>query len=140
MGLRSKDIINDNRYWHPHDVIAGLRVKNGAVDTFREYKIAISPIKCPDSVHSTFKFDWNRTWMFRLLEFCDTISYCDANLSSEFRTIKSCIIKDMREEHEILGEFWTDLGILYFWSFSTLTTRADYKNNVYHRISPRKDR
>ena len=62
--------------------------------------------------------------MFQLLEFCDTISYCDSILSSEFRTIKSCTIKDMREEHEILGEFWTDLGILYFRSFSTLTTRA----------------
>ena len=33
----------------------------------RECKIAFSPIKCPDSVHSTFKFDWNRTWMFQLL-------------------------------------------------------------------------
>ena len=62
--------------------------------------------------------------MFRLLEFSDTISYYDAILSSEFRTIKSCIIKDMREEHVIFGEFWTDLGILYFWSFSSLTTRA----------------
>ena len=55
--------------------------------------------------------------MFQLLEFCDTISYCDLILASEFRTIKSCIIKDMREEHEILGEFWTDLGILYFLEF-----------------------
>jgi hypothetical protein len=69
----------------------------------RECKIAISPIKCPDSVHSTFKFNWNRTWMFQLLEFCDTISYCDEILSSEFRTIKSCPIKDMREEDVILG-------------------------------------
>ena len=69
----------------------------------REYEIEISPIKCPDSVHSTFKFDWNRTWMFQLLEFCDTISYCDLIIYSEFRTIKSCTIKDMREEHVILG-------------------------------------
>ena len=69
----------------------------------RECEIAISPIKCPDSVHFTFKFDWNRTWMFQLLEFCDTISYYDAILSNEFRTIKSCTIKDMREEHVILG-------------------------------------
>ena len=69
----------------------------------REYEIMISPIKCPDSVHSTFKFDWNRTWMFRLLEFCDTISHYDAILSSEFRMIKSCNIKDKREEHVILG-------------------------------------
>ena len=90
----------------------------------RECKIAISPIKCPESVHSTFKFDWNRTWMFQLLEFCNTISYCDLNISSEFRTIKSCTIKDMREEHVNLGYFWTDLGISYFWSFSTLMTRA----------------
>jgi hypothetical protein len=45
----------------------------------------------------------------------------------------------MREEHEILGEFWTDLGILYFWNFSTLT-RAVYENNVYREILPRKDR
>jgi Cys-tRNA synthase (O-phospho-L-seryl-tRNA:Cys-tRNA synthase) len=41
--------------------------------------------------------------MFQLLEFCDTISYCDEILSSEFRTIKSCPIKDMREEDVILG-------------------------------------
>ena len=39
----------------------------------RECKIAIPLIKCPVSVHSTFKFDWNRTWMFQLLDFCDTI-------------------------------------------------------------------
>ena len=77
--------------------------------------------------------------MFQLLEFCDTISYCDLIIYSEFRTIKSCTIKDMREEHEILGEFWTDLGILYFWNFSTLT-RAVYENNVYREILPRKDR
>ena len=79
--------------------------------------------------------------MFQLLEFCDTISYYYLILSSEFRTIyKSCIIKDMREEHVILGEFWTDLGILYFWSFSTLTTCAVYENNLYRPTSPRKDR
>jgi len=41
--------------------------------------------------------------MFQLLEFCDTISYCDEILSSEFRTIKSYPIKDMREEDVILG-------------------------------------
>ena len=41
--------------------------------------------------------------MFQLLEFYDTISYCDVILCSEFRTIKSCSIKDMREEHVILG-------------------------------------
>ncbi len=69
--------------------------------------------------------------MFQLLEFCDTISYYDVILHSEFRMIKSCTIKDMREEHVILGYFGTDLGILYFWSFSTLTTRAVYENNVY---------
>ena len=78
--------------------------------------------------------------MFQLLEFCDTISYCDVILSSEFRTIKSSTTLDMREEHEILGEFWTDLGILYFWSFSTLRTCAVYKNNVYRPISPLNDR
>ena len=32
MTLGSKDIIIDHHYWNPHDVIAGLRVKNGAVD------------------------------------------------------------------------------------------------------------
>ena len=78
--------------------------------------------------------------MFQLLEFCDTISYYDLIIYSEFRVIKSCTIKDMCEEDVILGEFWTDLGILYFWSFSTLTTRAVYENNVYYQISPRKDR
>ena len=31
MELRSKDIIIEHHYWHPHDVIAGLRAKNGAV-------------------------------------------------------------------------------------------------------------
>ena len=93
------------RNWHDHDVTDGLRVKNGAVHAVscawiwnRDF-----PIKCPDSVHSTFKFDWNRTWMFQLLEFCDTISYCDLIIYSEFRMIKSCTIKDMREEHVILG-------------------------------------
>ena len=45
----------------------------------------------------------------------------------------------MREEYMILGEFWTDLGILYLWSFSTLTTRAVYENNVYRQIPPWKD-
>ena len=69
----------------------------------RECEIAISPIKCPDSVHSTFKFDWNRTWMFQLLTFCDMIPYCDLSICSEFRTIKSCTKKDMREEHAILA-------------------------------------
>ena len=32
MGMRAKDIIIQHHYWHPHDVIAGLRAKNGAVD------------------------------------------------------------------------------------------------------------
>ena len=41
--------------------------------------------------------------MFQLLEFCDTISYYDVILYNEFRMIKSCTIKDMREEHVILG-------------------------------------
>ena len=59
----------------------------------RECKIAISPIKCSDSVHSTFKFDWNRTWMFQLLAFCDTILYYDVILSSEFHMIKDCFYK-----------------------------------------------
>ena len=77
--------------------------------------------------------------MFQLLEFYDTILYHDVILFSEFRIIKGCIIKDMREEHVILSEFWTDLGILYLWSFSTLTTRAVYENNVYRQISRRKD-
>ena len=54
--------------------------------------------------------------------------------------ITGCFIKDIREERMILGEFWTDLGILYLWSFSTLTTRTVYENNVYRQISPRKDR
>ena len=77
--------------------------------------------------------------MSQLLEFCETISYCDLIIYSEFRMITSFTIKDMREEYVILGEFWTDLGILYFWSFSTLTTRAVYENNVYYQISSRKD-
>ena len=77
--------------------------------------------------------------MFQLLEFCDTICYYDLILSSEFRRIKICTIKDMREEHVILGEFWTDFGIFHFWSFSTLTTRTVYGNYVYRYISPRKD-
>ena len=63
----------------------------------RECKIAISLIKCPDSLHSNFKFDWNRTWMFQLLEFCDTISYCDLIFYSEFRMIKGCFINFNRE-------------------------------------------
>ena len=41
--------------------------------------------------------------MFQLLEFCETIPYCDLIIYSEFRTIKSCTIKDMREERAILG-------------------------------------
>ena len=105
MTLGAKDIIIEHHYWHPHDVIAGLRAKNGAVDVVscawmwkRDF-----PLKCPDSVHSAFKFDWNRTWMFQLLEFCDTISYCDLIIYSEFRMIKSCTIKDMRE---IRLRFW----------------------------------
>ena len=64
--------------------------------------------------------------MFQLLEFCDTISYYYLILSSEFHMITGCYIKDMREEHEILGEFWTDLGILYYWSFS-LSRRAPFR-------------
>ena len=56
--------------------------------------------------------------MFQLLEFCDTISYCDLILSSEFRAIRSRNIKDMREERVISGEFWTDLVILYSVGFS----------------------
>ena len=62
--------------------------------------------------------------MFQLLEFCDTIQYHDLILSSEFRMITGCFIKDKREERMILGKFWTDLGNLYLWSFSTL--RAVY--------------
>ena len=77
--------------------------------------------------------------MFQLLEFCDTIWYHGLILSSGFCIFKDWFVKDMREEHEILGEFWTDLGILYFWNFSTLT-RAVYENNVYREILPRKDR
>ena len=69
--------------------------------------------------------------MFQLLEFCATISHCDLIIYSEFRTIKSCTIKDMREEHAILGLIWTDLGILNFRIFSILTTRAVYENNAY---------
>jgi len=53
--------------------------------------------------------------------------------------ITGCFIKDIREERMILGEFWTDLGILYLWSFSNLTTHAVYENHVYRQISSRKD-
>ena len=63
--------------------------------------------------------------MFQLLEFCDTIQYHDLILSSEFRMIKDCFIKGLCEEH-MIGGFWTDLGILYLWSFSNLTTHAVY--------------
>ena len=69
----------------------------------QECKIAISRINAQIRSHSTFKFDWNRTWMFQLLEFCDMISYCDLSICSEFRTIKICTKKDMREEHAILA-------------------------------------
>ena len=39
--------------------------------------------------------------MFQLLEFCDTISYYDLVIYSEFRVIKSCTIKELREEDVI---------------------------------------
>ena len=78
----------------------------------REYKTAISAIKCPDSVHSTFKFDWNRSWMFQLLEFCDTIHFHVFILSSEFRMIKDCFhkryarrIHDFRQILDRFGHF-----------------------------------
>ena len=44
--------------------------------------------------------------------------------------------KDMREEHMISGGFSTDLGILNFWSFSTLTTRTVYESSLYRQILP----
>ena len=51
--------------------------------------------------------------------------------------IEAVIVQITGDVDDDFGLIW---GILYFWSFSTLTTRAVFKSNVYYQISPRKDR